>query len=341
MGALFTGHTPSLEARGGGVVGWNGRTWCGLSRFAVGGEEGCIPDGVPTLGELMRDAGYETIGVVTNRLLFSPAGLERGFDQWHELEVGSPVNGVSRPPADAARVNEVFAGALDRRRSDRFFLYLHYMDVHDYYMDLGEELGDAAAYDRRVERVDRAIGEVVATLEEQGLLRDSFLVVTSDHGHRLAGEAPHLVPGGREHTGSPSFEEVLNVPLIVMPALAAAPRRGLRTEDTFDLLLARAGISPPADSVLEADELFLSEARWQTYRSGAFKSYRRRGRQELLLVDLRSDPGETADVALANPDVVRAHRERTRELSRRLSGPRISERTPEDTRRLRALGYVE
>ncbi len=80
MGALFSGLTPSLEIGDGRSIRWTGRSRCGLTPFAdPAGERGCIPQAVPTLPERLREAGYWTAGVVTNPLLFRPAGFERGW----------------------------------------------------------------------------------------------------------------------------------------------------------------------------------------------------------------------------------------------------------------------
>lgn len=333
MGALFTGRTPSLESAGGGIVEWNGRTWCGLSRFGGDDEAGCIPRGVPTLGEIMQKAGYRTIGLVGNELLFAPSGLERGFDVWHEMAGRARAATARRPGAGLHAVNFRLRQELDARTSDRFFLYVHYMDVHDF-------RSMRATYDHQVERVDWAIGDVVKMLKERDLWEGTFLVVTADHGHRM-GEK-HFTKGGRGHRGNPSFEEVLQVPLIVVPAVLGEGARGLRGQDTFELLLAQAGIEAPRDALLEADELFVSEVRWQTYRRGRWKSYRHRKGGQHRLIDLETDPAETKNVAPRYPEVVEAHRARMDALAAELAGaPPDSSLSAEDERRLRALGYLE
>jgi arylsulfatase A-like enzyme len=97
MAALFTGRTPSLESgAAGATLPWSGRTWCGMARFASSLEPGgpCLPRSLPTLGEAMREAGYETLGVSSNEFLFRPAGFARGFDAW--VEVGGAARSGGR-----------------------------------------------------------------------------------------------------------------------------------------------------------------------------------------------------------------------------------------------------
>ena len=145
MGALFTGQTPSLERSGGEPLNFNSRTWCGMARFAVWDEPGCLPRALRTLPERMQDAGYETIGIASNRLLFEPAGFERGFDRWVEVSYRRMGRKLKDRELELARVqgravDRVTLAALDalqKRASDRFFLYVHYMDVHDYRIEGG------------------------------------------------------------------------------------------------------------------------------------------------------------------------------------------------------------
>ncbi|MFQ5515251.1 MAG: sulfatase [Myxococcota bacterium] len=342
MGALFTGHTPSLD-RGAaeGVIPWNGRTWCGLARFATPGREpGCLPRAVPTLPERMRRAGYWTIGIVTNPLLFAPAGFERGFDIWRELRdpKAKARPGLGRRPirrsASAARVREAVREALAARRNDRFFLYLHYMDVHDYLLW-------HQPYATMVQRVDAAIGALLDDLAEEGLLEGTAIVVTADHGERL--RERHLVHGRPGHRGNPSFEEVLRIPLIVVPDPGPPGGPLLRSTEIHGLLLHLAGAEEPPSPELACEELYLSEMGWQTYRDDRFKSYRNRRTGEVHLVDLEADPNETLDVTARFPEVVDRHTARVESLARSLGalhrGPEgLSE---EDRRRLEALGYLE
>ena len=325
MGALFTGQTPSLESEGRRVLGWNGRNWCGLARFgAPPGEESCIPKSLRTLPEVLQKAGYWTIGISTNALLFRPAGFERGFDDWVE-HAGRSFWG---------EVNEAAFEALARRARDRFFLYVHYMDVHDHRF-VGH------SYAQTVSQVDRGVGGLIRGLDEQGLLEDAVVVLTSDHGERL--KETHLTKGSPFHFGNPSFEEVVRVPLIVSPAVFEHTSELVRSQDVFRLVTNLAGVRSEPTHELESDELFTSEAYWQTYRRGRWKSLAARGKRGHLLVDLLDDPGEEHDVAAENPSILAEHSERIASLSRALAASKApaSELTEEDRRRLDALGYIE
>ena len=344
MAALFTGRTPSLESRAPGKpLAWTGRTWCGLARFAASPTDSCVPEGMPTLAEALRKAGYHTAGVVSNLLLFRPSGYEQGFDEW--IQVGASEAQARTAQAGGAmrydpkrtagnHVNQEVRGWLERRRGDRFFLYVHYMDVHDWKMQ-------HVPYDEGVRRVDGHVGELRKILAEAGLLQGSVLVVTADHGEGL-GE-PHLHPPLPLHMGNPSYEPVLAVPLIVWPRIDADPEHFVRSDDTFRLIRSLAGLeagAAPPD--LERGELFLTEQLFRIYRRGRWKSVWSRGQLSPYLFDLEHDAGEQRDVAALHPGEIAAHRTRVDELSRRLGGESSATApSQEDLERLRALGYLE
>lgn len=333
MAALFTGRTPSLESEEGTAsLEWNGRNWCGMRRFAADGEDACIPAALPTLAEALAERGYWTAGVATNPLIFRPEGYDRGFDTW--IEVRDDDDSADGRSGEAA--NRAVEALLASRPSDRFFLYVHLMDAHDYQL---EERG----YRDSVALADRALGDLVATLDGQGLLDDAFLLVTADHGERL--DDRHVVRGTTSHHGNPSFEEVLRIPLLMVPAFFPEGIPGvLRGEDLNRLIKRVAGIQDLGPHDLEPGELFVSETRYQTYRLGRWKAYRPRG-GELVLVDLQADPGEQRDVAAEHPDVVESIQKRMDELSTSLAAK--GEVAPptglseEDKRRLQAVGYLE
>lgn len=345
MAALFTGRTPSLESGSRArSLPWNGNSFCGMARFAKPPHDtACVPSALETLAEKLQAAGYWTIGVVSNRLLFAPYGFEQGFDQWVEVSGSQPVEteaakrtGAGIRPADF--VNRAALKALTRRERDKFFLYLHYVDVHDWQQGAKGQRRD---YGRSVEALDRSLGKLLAELERQGLLEDATIIFTSDHGEAL-GEK-HALPGRPAHMGNPSFESVLRVPLIISPAHFDDSDRLVRSEDLLSLVMEMIGVPHEATSELRDQELLVTEAHYQTYRYGHWKSVWPRGSETLHLFDLVSDPQELQDVAAEHPKVVQEHRDRITELSEtlathRLLAPELSE---DDRRRLRALGYLD
>ncbi len=347
MAAMFTGRTPSIETgTPGETLPWNGSTWCGMARFRSGEGDLCVPRALATLAERLREAGIWTIGVASNQFLYEPSGFGRGFDDWTEVDERKPATGqasrvgVENPWRSRhwTSVNRGVARALARRPSERFFLYVHYVDVHDWRFQ-------KMSYADAVRVADEALGSLLGALEAQGLLDDAVVVVTSDHGERL-GEA-HGIPGevanSYGHYGNPSWEEELRVPLIVAPPVFADAKRLVRTQDFYRLVLEIAGLAPEPAADTRADELFVGELHYRTYREGRFKTTVQRSTGRAFLYDLESDPGEQHNLAGSSALRVLAHRNRLNELTRALAAAPAPRRelSEEERERLRALGYLE
>jgi len=347
MGSMMTGRTPSIESGDPTQpLPWNSSTWCGMARFSAGAGDTCIPSSVPTLAERLLEAGWWTMGVVSNQFLYEPSGFSRGFEDWTEVDERPPVAGPrSREGiADPARsrewraVNRAAFAAVDRAPHERAFLYVHYIDVHDYrFLDL--------EYAEAVEVMDAALGGLLDGLSGRGFLDDAVVVFTSDHGERLGEDHrfPGELPNNFGHYGNPSFEEVLRIPLIVAPPFFADTSRLVRTQDLHRLVLEIAGIESVLAGESRPDELFVGELNFRTYRQGRFKSMLRRSDGVATLYDLEGDPEELVNLAEKRGLRVLQHRTRANELSEGLaarSAPK-SELSDEDRERLRALGYLD
>jgi arylsulfatase A-like enzyme len=217
-------------------------------------------------------------------------------------------------------------------------LYVHYVDVHDYFFQ-------KITYAEAVQEMDQGVGRLLAQLESANLLEGAVVVLVSDHGEQL-GEM-HQFPGEQPksfgHYGNPSFQEQLRIPLIVAPARFERPDRFLRSQDIFGLLLEIGGLKHELARDTEPDELFVGEARYRTYRRGRWKSFLRRADGRHFLYDLEADPQERSDVGARFPDVTAAHSERIEEITRRLATRGVPQRemSESERERLRALGYLD
>jgi len=340
MAALFTGETPSIESGSReATLEWNTFASCGMSRFADSKSiERCMPLALNTLAEDLRGAGYYTLGVVSNELLFRPYGYDQGFDDWIEVGRGRPGERLDAGKAARVRtarhVNHLVAQALARRQTDRFFLYVHYIDVHDWILF-------NISYEESVRRLDVAIGQLIDFLEAQGLLEGAAIVFTADHGEILEDPPPRFRTV--RHYGNPSFEPLLRVPLFVNPPIEMDSDEFVRTQDVRGLIRRIAGLEGAETPYLEPDELIVTEQFYQTYRKGRWKSMWQRGGPNVMLFDLASDPEELEDVEDRYPEILAAHRERIDELSLVLATGHDAKQnlSPEDIERLRALGYLD
>ena len=217
----------------------------------------------------------------------------------------------------------------------------------------------AALYDATINYVDDVLAELFAHLERLGLLADTTIVITSDHGEELQEH------GKMNHTQI--YHETLHVPLIVVhPDLERGERvRTLvQSIDIAPTLLGLAGIEPGTplpghdliatafrDSMIERPEAWSESGKRHRglYRQSddrllhllAFGLEGARKRR-IELYDVTSDPAETTDLALE-------HKELADELLRHLDGasfeeiaaPETQELDEELEQRLRGLGYLD
>jgi len=101
-------------------------------------------------------------------------------------------------------------------------------------------LGDL--YDAEIAYLDSKVGELVQALESRGILKDTLLIVTSDHGEHLGDH--HLM----DHKMS-VYDALIRVPLIVRyPVVVPAGvriRGPVQTNDVFPTVLKLCGIERP------------------------------------------------------------------------------------------------
>ncbi|MFP6641661.1 MAG: sulfatase, partial [Myxococcota bacterium] len=170
--------------------------------------------------ELFKDAGYVTAGVWRNGWIASNFGFDQGFDFYYRPTPNESGKLIQRSSPSAERLQgtdlDITQSAIEfitAHRSDRFFLYLHYMDVHQYvYNDVSPPWGSGYSdiYDRAIHWTDQNLGLLVNTLYEEKLLGKTVIVIGSDHGEAF-------FEHGSEGHGTELYGELLQVPLIIVP----------------------------------------------------------------------------------------------------------------------------
>jgi len=322
-----------------------------------------LAPGLPLLAEQFKQAGFDTAAFVASVVLARESGLARGFDSYSDrFEIGEDdarfLNTIQK------RGDVVVGEANDwikRHASQRFFSWIHLYDPHDPYEPPGSYAVRYAErpYDGEVAWSDELVGRVIATLRDAGVIGETLVIVTSDHGEGL-GEH------GEDVHGYFVYETTLHVPLImngpgVKPGTKIDPV--VRSVDLFPTILEMAGVAgAPATSgrsVAAAlrgtrldDEPSFAESLvplvhygWsdlRTVRDGRWK-YILAPKAELF--DLDRDPGELTNLVEAEPARARAMRAG---LEQRLRTEQTTARSdaaaaaipPEMLERLGALGYV-
>ncbi len=173
-----------------------------------------LPRSATTVAELARDAGLQTAAFVAAVVLADTFGLDQGFEVYDGPRhvPGAPEGASSRSAEDV--VERAVAWLRGRDRTRGYLLWVHLFDAHSPYeppADLRASGQPEALYRGEVAAMDRAVGRLLAALEETEALGNTTLLVVADHGESLGehGELTH---------GAYCYEAVLRVPLLLRPA---------------------------------------------------------------------------------------------------------------------------
>jgi arylsulfatase A-like enzyme len=206
-------------------------------------------ENIPFLPELLD--GVVTSAVVNNSFLHKDYGFERGWTNYDQQKAG--YTGYRLGPDTTEKAIQL----LEKHRSDRHFMMVHYFDPHLPYrppfpykekFDLGkkgriqmktvQQLKDMrhdkfwpnteeqqylkGLHDGEIAFTDAEIHKLVEAMDNMRILDETWLVITADHGEEL------FEHGGFEH-GHRYEEEVTKVPLIIRPP-GGRWKRGTRVE---------------------------------------------------------------------------------------------------------------
>ncbi len=294
-------------------------------------------------GELRR-AGYTALAVVGGGFLDPALGFDAGFDAYWSPQHAPMLpdqlaTAIRRLAAIPSRPFFLFLHTYEVH--NYFQGWAHSLERFDsgYLGPLTDprRLGEAALngrpeelspadlqyihdlYDGEIRHLDRYLHLFLEWLSSQPWGENTIVVVTSDHGEALGDH------GAMSHGGVP-YRGVMRVPLLIR--LPRGGRAGLRVAepvalaDLMPTLLELAGAAAPAGltgrslvPLLDGEEEgeprpIFCESRGAAVgvRHGAWSYVGWRGTQEEELYDLASDPGETRNLAEADPEQLGAMR---------------------------------
>ena len=324
---------------------------------------GLGPD-TTTLAQVLADEGYETAALIGNPVLRPKLGLDRGFERYELLA-------DERAVAEAARQIALWG-------DDRFFLYLHLLGPHpglDPPSPYDTLFGPAAAvmpdgglayqhvrerdtasraawrdwyrnlYDGSIRYTDKLLGDLLALLRVTGVLDETVVVFTSDHGE-------HLFDHGLFGHGMSVFEPLAHVPLAIrVPGDTIEHEPDLAEQvdlaPTFLQVLgveAEPGWGWDGGPLGEGGVAFCEQGPREAIWRGRYKLIVDRSLGTEILYDLRLDPGETLDFGPQQPALRRELGDEVRRWRAALgSGATTTPLTldADEIERLRALGYVQ
>jgi arylsulfatase A-like enzyme len=357
-----------------------------------------------TLAEVLRSAGYATAGFVSGPYLRAEYGFYQGFDHYDDYSVelhqpplaDMPVMNASHRWVTGPPLAEAFTTWLEqwssRGRDRPFFAFVHQWDVHydylpppphdavfdaDYtgtaggrYEDMTKAMSDRdlahviALYDGEIRFTDELLENLLGVVQRLGLLDDTIVVVTADHGEEFY---EHGVKGHRHQL----YDESILVPLVLR--YPAALPAGVRVDDQVRLMdvphtvleLAEVDVPegfgavdgkrgtqlgrtlvelighPPAPPLpafgsLENTKYFLRTGRYK------FLLDVTNSREEVY--DLQADPGERTNLASTHPELTTRLRGELQSWLSAIADVNVAERfDPGEHHReqLRNLGYIE
>ncbi len=301
-----------------------------------------------TIADRLKRLGYATGAVGKWHLGEEPPyrPLQRGFDRFQGFLGGSRtyhdrkslarrtvwLDGDAPAPLPDPYVTDAIGTAASRfirEHSDEpFFLYVAFNAVHTPMQALDADLEQVSPDIQKKRRqllamtiaLDRAVGKVLQTIDDEGLGEDTIVMFLNDNGGATSNASDNGPLRGMK--GS-KFEGGIRVPWTVrwpgkIPAGTRLPHP-ISTLDIAATLLAAAGADEDshddldgvdiarhlagADSAPPHDALFWRRSVAAAVRSGPWKLIRVEGLSPQLF-HLQDDPGERNDVSLDHAEVV-------------------------------------
>ncbi|UCC69523.1 MAG: sulfatase [Armatimonadota bacterium] len=234
-----------------------------------------------TLAELLREAGYLTIGISSGIYVTRAAGMTQGFELFDESQA------LDEETISSVEVTDRAIRLLRAHRDQPLFLFLHYFDPHWMYRDHqqyhfadeyqgplqdlccslthdeferhaaaacsrpGQPLLDAQElhylrqlHHEEIAFTDAHIGRLLREVRNLGLQDNTLIVVVSDHGEAFL-EHHHLFHG------KTLYQELVHVPLAIAgPEVPAGSSHAgpVETRALFATILEFLGVKAPGGS---------------------------------------------------------------------------------------------
>ncbi|MEZ4333669.1 MAG: sulfatase [Myxococcota bacterium] len=213
-----------------------------------------LPDAAEMPAEVLKARGLLTAGIWRNGWVAPNFGFDQGFTVYHKPNYGA-VKTAHRRDTPTSRIagsdQDITDSAIEFIRVEGhrpWFLYLHYMDVHQYLSDetsaiFGTTYSDI--YDNSIHWVDRQIRALLHAIDQAGHGDRTIVVLAADHGeafgeHDSEGHAKDL------------YGEVIQTPLVVHLPFDIEPgivvESPSRNVDVWPTIFALLGEAVPDDS---------------------------------------------------------------------------------------------
>ena len=206
----------------------------------------------------LKRAAYTTAAVHSIDYFRKRFGMARGFDHYDD----SCIKTVSKETrkrnmwmhclwyrATSRYITRRTLRLIKRQKLDQkkpFFLWTYYSDPHGPYIRHRGFKPPGGLYrhryDGEIMYTDHWIGKMLESLEKKGMLKNTVIILTSDHGEGLSKKEDH---GSLKHSAN-LYDELLKVPLIIVgPGIK--PRRVKTPVSIIDIpstMMELAGLPP-------------------------------------------------------------------------------------------------
>jgi len=196
------------------------------------------------ISEVLNKSGITTAGFHSNPYLCDYFGWNRGWDVFYDSMQDEVSDTVPYIKGDGInhKVDQWLSSYIKSDNYRPFFLWTHYMDIHEPYIPAREYLDKVdpsidlsedemlnlfkevilkrdisnqkivkllkKLYDAEVRETDDYVRDFFRILEKYDILKDSVIIITADHGDEF-GEH-----GGLSHDGK-MYSEIINIPLFI------------------------------------------------------------------------------------------------------------------------------
>ena len=145
-----------------------------------------LTDGLPTLAERFRQAGWTTGAFISASVLDSRYGIGRGFSTYNDhIRPGEDRVVAHRDGAET--VEHAIDWLLDKPTEQPVFLWLHLFDPHRPWDKASE--AKTTDYQAAITKADSATARLLDVIEARGRLESTIIALTSDHGEGLGEHA--------------------------------------------------------------------------------------------------------------------------------------------------------
>jgi arylsulfatase A-like enzyme len=355
-----------------------------------------IPDELHRLTEDFQAAGFYTAGFIGANIIGTSYGMHKGFDTYadvvsHHIPASKVIEKVGQFLSGSSTTPDNPAGW--KPDSQPLFMFVHFFDTHTDYNPLQKYLNQWAdfdydgpvtgqinvfsdynhnlieldeddlqrtrdLYDAEIRSFDDHMRELFSLLESSGLMDNSLVIVTADHGENL-GEHHYITHGH-------PYEAGLHIPLMfhfpgdvgagthitgmvenidVLPT--AMSLVGIHAPEYLDGIDLMPAIISPQDFTTIKPVLFafggINSRQEKTYGlfNGRYRIVKNiRWSDEPVLWDISVDPNEEADIADQEPEVVEAMLEVIDMMAAGDKPYEPIEYDPETREMLESLGYI-